>query len=55
MTPEEKLLHAIFNPPPPGTLVLRVGGWTISTDTNGLQHGDGFAITPPVVPQEDTS
>ena len=32
-----------------GTLVLRGGGWTISP----FEYGDGFAITPPVVPQAD--
>ncbi len=47
MTYEEDLLREIFGPPPDGTLVLRGGGWTICP----FEHGDGFAITPPVVPQ----
>jgi hypothetical protein len=42
----ERLLREIFGPPKDGTLVLRGGGWTICP----FEHGDGFAITPPVVP-----
>lgn len=45
----EDLFQEIFGPPPDGTLVLRGGGWTICP----FEHGDGFAITPPVVPQSE--
>lgn len=44
---EERLLREIFGPPADGTLILRAGGWTVCP----FEHGDGFAITPPVVPQ----